>query len=134
MKLVSDNFIWHCFCLLLVFSLDVCVNFVFIRVLHLWFCMYKWFSLRNMTMITILFSFLTIMFTLIGWNNMLLTYKLSFDWCFDYVPSLNYDSIICMIELAEFIYFREDADFVEDLWNEKLVDVLSFFFGLQCIS
>ena len=41
---------------------------------------------------------------------------------------INYDSIICMIELAEFIYFREDADFVEDLWNEKLVDVLSFFF------
>ena len=74
------------------------------------------------------------MFTLMSLNNMFLTYKLSFDWCFEYVCLVNYDSIICMIELAEFIYFREDADFVEDLWNEKLVDVLSFFFGLQCIS
>ena len=65
---------------------------------------------------------------------MLLAYKLSFDWCFDYVLSVNYDSIICMIELAEFIDFRKDADFVEDVWNEKLVDVFSFFFDLQCIS
>ena len=40
----------------------------------------------------------------------------------------------CMIELAEFIYFREDADFVEDLWNEKLVDVLSFFFLVYSVS
>ena len=67
------------------------------------------------------------MFTLMSLNNMLLTYKLSFDWCFDYVLSVNYDSIICMIELADFIDFRKDADFIEDVWNEKLVNVFSFF-------
>ena len=74
------------------------------------------------------------MFTLMSLNNMLLTYKLSFDWCFDYVLSVNYDSIICMIELADFIDFRKDADFIEDVWNEKLVNVFSFFFVVYSVS
>ena len=122
-ELLSDDFLWLCFCF---------VSCVFNRCLC-WFYFYE--SFKYVILYVRVIDFIEydcdICFVQFDWlscllldvNNMLLIYKLSFDWCFDYVSLVNYYSNICTIELARYIDFRKNASFVKDVWNIKLVDV-----------